>query len=471
MNAIWKSTQERRRKLRRKRRLQLLAVLLCCATLFGLYHFPPQFSDPSDLSTDVFPESESVVCPPVELAQDAVADPALVAEAEVPTESVLKHEIVQGDTLSSIFDALRLSRAAMCQILAADEEVLALDTLRPGNRLTFTLDPQSRELQKMELFVHPARWVLYTRADAASFDFEEVVLPGRWEQQLLEGEIQGSFYVSARRAGLTDQETAQVGDLFSDQIHFAREMQAGDRFQIIRSQQFVETEPTGQSRIEGVRIFRGKQLYSAFLFEDGNYYDHKGESLARAFRRYPTTGQYRVSSHFNPRRLHPITRRVSPHNGVDFAMPTGTPIVSIGDGVVTRVQNHPYAGKYVEIQHGSHYATRYLHLSRFQVKPGQRVKRGQRIAMSGNTGRSTGPHLHFELHIKGRPVNPLTASIPMASSVPRAKLALFNQRVEELVGLMEHPPTHIAQPSSPPRGDRPLTGQLSVSSAEAIPAS
>ena len=125
-------------------------------------------------------------------------------------------------------------------------------------------------------------------------------------------------------------------------------------------------------------------------------------------------------------------------------MPTGTPVLSTGDGVVTRVHNHPFAGKYIEIQHGSQYTTRYLHLSRILVRRRQTVKRGDRIALSGNTGRSLAPHLHFEMHVSGRPVNPLTAKIPMASTVPGEKRAEFNQRVEELVTIMEQPSRRIA---------------------------
>jgi murein DD-endopeptidase len=176
---------------------------------------------------------------------------------------------------------------------------------------------------------------------------------------------------------------------------------------------------------------------------NGNYYDEQDKSLACALLRYPMRGDYRITSHSSKARRHPITRRVAPHNGVDFAMPPGTPVLSTGNGVVTRVHKHPFAGKYVEIQHGSRYASRYLHLSRILVRPGQTVKRGTRIAFSGNTGRSTGPHLHYEFHVGGRPVNPLTARIPVASSVPKEKLKEFKHKVSELLAMMEHPSQKI----------------------------
>lgn len=465
MNVIWTNTRTERRKKRLRRRFRLLIGTLALSVAAFLYTSPSSFLSPS-----TSPERMDATLNLPEPAPQAQL--CTLAPEPIPApETLFVRAIVPGDTLGSIFNMFAIPSSTLQQILAADEEVLALDTLRPGNRLTFTLAEEGCTLERMELFIHPARQVVYQRVDDSTFAFDEVILPGTWEQDVLEGSINGSFYLSAKHAGLSEKEIAIVSDLFGEQINFAREIRAGDVFQIIRSQQFVEEVFTGQSRIEGVRIFRGKRLYSAFLFEDGNYYDHQGESLARAFRRYPMNGQYRVSSPFNPRRLHPITRRVSPHNGVDLAMPSGTPVLATGDGVVTRVQNHPYAGKYIEIQHGSHYTTRYLHLSRFQVKTGQKVERGQRIAQSGNTGRSTGPHLHFELHIKGRPVNPLTANIPKASAVPQNKLAEFNQRVNELVSIMGQPQHYIAQPQPKSSQPKQLTGQAGSLQSRHNPAS
>ncbi|BCA80493.1 peptidoglycan DD-metalloendopeptidase family protein [Desulfuromonas sp. AOP6] len=436
MNAIWLTTQEQRCRQRRKRRLQLAAILFFLAVPGILLTALPRSS------SSAFPDTEHTGTP-LGLSTAEIAHPPVLPPAP---DHIRSRDIAPGDTLSSIFDLVEINQSVMYQILSADEQVLALDTLRPGNRLTFTLDKETRELVSMELFIHPGRRVVYTRVDDSTFDYDEIVLPGEWMQEFLDGTISGSFYLSAKGVGLSENETVNIADLFRDQLNFSRDIRAGDTFQVVRSQQFVNGEWTGQSRIEGVRIFRGKRLYSAFLFEDGNYYDHKGESLARAFRRFPTQGQYRVSSTFSRARRHPVTGRVSPHNGVDFAMPTGTPVLATGDGVVTRVQDHPFAGKYIEVQHGSHYTTRYLHLSRSLVRRGQTVQRGQRIALSGNTGRSTGPHLHFELHAKGRPVNPLTASIPMASAVPKGQLAQFNERVSEVVALMEIPSQRIALP-------------------------
>lgn len=424
---IFSPRKLRQRKPKRARRFVLVVLLLLVA---GWFIWSENFSE-----SLVHGELSEIQRDAENFFPDVPPEPPVVQE--VPPPSTIVHEIEPGDSLIGIFTRFDLDCGALNLILEADEPLLALDILRPGNTLTFHLDEESRCLEEMELFIHPGNRVVYRRADDGSFAYEEIILPGDWQIDIVEGEINGSFYLSAINAGLSKKEAAQITRLFKEQIVFSRDIRAGDRFQVVRTLQFVAETFTGQSRIEGVRILRRNRVHSAFLCEDGNYYDQNGESLMRAFLRYPTAQRYRISSSFNPARRHPLTGRVAPHNGTDFAMPAGTPVLSTGDGVVTRVSNHPYAGKYIEIRHGGDYVTRYLHLHRILVNKGQSVKRGERIALSGNTGRSTGPHLHFELHMRGRPVNPMKADIPMTASVPRERRAQFDRRVTELLDLME----------------------------------
>ena len=428
MNANRKLNTEQLQRKRRNRQLLLLGLLLLGCVGMGVF-LSPQISVFEQVSSErelVVEEHSGVVMP-------------VVPTIALPQEPVVvTRDIAPGDNLSTLFDSVKINQAVLFQILAADESLLALDILRPGNQLTFTLDENTGELDKMVLFVDLAHQVVYQRVDENSFDSEDIVVPSVWKNQTVEAEIAGSFYVSALAAGLSEQETGNITNLFQSKLNFCRDLRAGDSFQVVRSQQFVDAELTGQSHIEGIRISARNHCYSAFLFADGNYYDEKGESLAQAFLRYPFKGRHRVSSSFNMRRRHPITHRVCPHRGVDFAMPVGTSIMATADGEVTRVKNHPFAGKYVELRHEGRYHTRYLHLSRINVKRGQKVKRGDLIARSGNTGRSTGPHLHYELHVKGVAVNPLTAAIPLTAAVPKERFKEFKQLVGELFAKMEH---------------------------------
>lgn len=411
----------------------LAGLAIVCAVYLAWTPRQDAFTEFSNATVDC-------VTPVNATTANATAANATAVAACVPEppkrEPVQEYQIQAGDTLSSIFDQHLISQTTLFQIMDADEQILALDILRPGNTLTFTFNADW-SLERMELFINPARQVVYRRVDADNFEFEELIHPGIWVQQTLVGDINCSFFVSARSVGLNDQEVASIAGLLKGRINFRRDLQAGDTFQVVRRQQFVGNEFTGESQILGIRIICRKRTYDAYLFSDGKYYDREGNSLMRAFVRYPFKGRPRLSSAFNPRRHHPVTGRVSPHNGADFGMSVGTPIYAPGDGVVTRTLKHRFAGKYIEIRHSDRYSTRYLHLSKFLVRKGQRVKRGDKIALSGNTGRSTGPHLHYEFHVAGRPVDPVTAPIPIMSSIPKKDRAAFRARVAELTADMD----------------------------------
>jgi murein DD-endopeptidase len=354
-----------------------------------------------------------------------------------PSDIRVRHYAIEpGDSLSRIFSRHGLSQQQMHQVMAADQSLLALDVLRPGHTLTFQLD-DNQQLQSMELFVHAGNRVLYQREDDGEFSYQELLNAGEWHSKTLVGVVHGSFYVSAKNAGLTDGDIATVHQLFRDRVNFSREIQAGARFQVVRSDNYVGAEATGQSRIEGVRIFNRRQQLDAFLHTNGQFYDVNGESLERAFMRVPLSRKFHISDDFNPHRLHPVTGRVRPHNGTDFATPTGTPVLAAAEGTVIRVENHPFAGRYIEIQHHGQYKTRYLHLNRTLIRAGQRVARGQRIALSGATGRVTGAHFHYELHINNRPVNPVTANIPLAEPIPDEGRDVFFERVTFMIKQMD----------------------------------
>ncbi|WP_394245014.1 peptidoglycan DD-metalloendopeptidase family protein [Vibrio astriarenae] len=366
--------------------------------------------------------------------------PEVIEEVDFPS---YEYVIQKGDNLSSIFTKLGFGYQEMMQVMETDLNFLSLDTLRPGNTLRFWSEEDHR-LSKMMLEFSPVDRVVYTRLDDASFEYERIEEEGVWENRAFIGEVHGTFSQSVNGSGLGNTDVENVVSLLKDKLNFSRDLRAGDRFEIVQSRQSYEGKLTGNTEIQAIRIFNRGREVSAYLHSDGQYYDKDGESLQRAFRRKPMDGSYRLSSHFNPNRKHPVTGRVSPHNGTDWATPTGTPIVSTGDGVVAMTRNHPYAGKYVVIEHGNTYKTRYLHLSKILVKQGQKVSRGQRIGLAGATGRVTGAHIHYELMIRGRPVNPVTANIPMASSVPKEEMAKFVAKRDELNGWLKDQELQLA---------------------------
>lgn len=377
---------------------------------------------------------------------EIVAD-ILQTEHQVVNVPDYEYVIQPGDNLSSIFDQLGFGYSELMSVMATDLNYLALDTLKPGHKLRFWRGETSGTLKKMELKFSLVESAVYTRLDDGSFEFKDVKIPGDWKSYALIGEINGSFSTSAHALGLGNNEISQIVTLLKDKVNFGRDLRAGDKFEVVQSKQSVNGTLTGNRELQAVRIVnRGREL-TAYLHSDGQYYDKNGDSLQRAFQRQPVVGGYRLSSHFNPHRKHPVTGRVSPHNGTDWATPTGTPIVSTGDGVVVMTRKHPYAGNYVVIQHGSRYKTRYLHLSKILVRKGQKILRGQRIGLAGATGRVTGPHIHYELIDRGRPVNAMKANIPMANSVPKKEMAAFKQRRDELDQMLKQQELELVRQS------------------------
>lgn len=170
---------------------------------------------------------------------------------------------------------------------------------------------------------------------------------------------------------------------------------------------------------------------------DDKFYTAAGDSLDPSFSRYPFEGSYRLSSHFNPNRRHPVTGRISPHNGTDFAMPIGSSVIAPASGRVERVDYHSAAGRYIVITHDNGYRTRYLHLSRALVKTGDHVEMGDQIALSGNTGRSTGPHLHYEVHVNNAPVNAMKVNLPENTSLDGNALIAFQHQAAPVLAALD----------------------------------
>lgn len=419
---VFQTINERVSGLSRRPKLLLASMpVLALAAFWGTFS--------SDSSRTVI----NVQLPESKLVEQIISDRQL--SVSIPD---YEYHIRPGDTLSNIFEKLGFGYSDLMKVMETDLNYLALDTIKSGDTLRFWQSHDgSHALKKLSLQLSVTESVEYTRLTDGSYEYRNITIPGTWKRNVLLGSIIGSFSQSAYKQGLNSNEIEQIVRLLKDKVNFARDLRAGDSFEIVQSQQYVDDQLTGSSEIQAIKINTGGKQVSAYLYKDGQYYDENGQSLQKAFRRFPTAQRWRISSPFNPNRHHPVTGRFSPHNGTDFATPVGTPVLSTGEGVVEMIRNHPYAGKYVVIKHDNIYTTRYLHLSKILVHKGQRVSRGQKIALSGSTGRVTGPHLHYELIVRNRPVNCMTAKIPMATSVPKKELADFIARRNSLNELIQ----------------------------------
>lgn len=339
-------------------------------------------------------------------------------------KGVHEYVVSTGDTLGSILNQYGIDMSDVSALAASDAD---LHNLKVGQQLSWTMNDNG-DLQRVTWEKSRRETVTFDRS-GAGFKASTETLKGEWQDQVLKGALDGSFVSSAKQAGLSNAEIGAVVKALQWQMDF-KKLRQGDRFSVLMSREMLDGK-SQQSELAAVHLRSGGKDYYAIRAADGKFYDRSGSGLARGFLRFPTLRQYRVSSNFNPRRLNPVTGRIAPHRGVDFAVPIGTPVMAVGDGEVIMVKGGGAAGNYVAIRHGRQYMTRYMHLSKTLVKVGQKVKRGDRIGLSGNTGRSTGPHLHFEVWINNIAVNPLTAKLPRSEGLSGKDLKEYLATVRE----------------------------------------
>ncbi|MBS1206342.1 MAG: peptidase [Proteobacteria bacterium] len=371
----------------------------------------PEASEPIDQTT-----SDDVDDIPQDELDDKTANEVGVHEYVVST----------GDTLSSILNQYGIAMGDISQLAAADKE---LRNLKIGQQLSWTLTADG-DLQRLTWEMSRRETRTYDRVDGG-FKMSSALQQGDWVNSVMKGTVGASFVASAREAGLTSVEVSSVIKAMQWQMDF-RKLKKGDEFSVLMSREMLDGKQE-QSQLVGVRLRSDGKDYYAIRAEDGKFYDRNGSGLAKGFMRFPTAKQFRVSSNFDPRRLNPVTGRIAPHKGVDFALPQGTPVLAVGDGEVVVAKRSGAAGNYVAIRHGRTYTTRYMHLRKLLVKAGQKVKRGDRIALSGNTGRSTGPHLHYEMWINQQAVNPLTAKLPRTEGLTGSDRTDYLTQVKEVI--------------------------------------
>jgi murein DD-endopeptidase MepM/ murein hydrolase activator NlpD len=218
-----------------------------------------------------------------------------------------------------------------------------------------------------------------------------------------------------------------IEQLFRKIVNF-KKIRKGDMLVVFYTEKRRLGKFFGEQKIEAAMIEEGGKKHYQFLALDGKYYDERGKSVGSTSFIVPCRYK-RISSRFTKKRWHPILKRYRAHHGIDYATPTGTPIKAAYSGKVIFVGRKGGYGKTVIIKHAAGYKTLYAHLSRFHVSVGQRVKTGQHIADSGNTGRSTGPHLHFGLSLNNRWINP-ASKIIFKNGLSGSKRSAFNATVK-----------------------------------------
>ena len=339
-----------------------------------------------------------------------------------------------GDNLASKLMDLGVSREEVNSLTGIAKHLIDLGCIKVGTRLELDQDESGlaklriKEPGKLESTIFYRTGPLLYVAEVERPELDTVLV--RYE-----GTIESSFYQSCLDNGGSDALAAIYYSVFRDVFYFNSETRKGDRYRMIVEEVQHEGHPVSYGRVM-VADYTGKRgEFKAVwgpldaVHSGGDYFDEEGFSYRRALMQIPFEDRVavRVSSSYG-NRYHPISGKWRKHNGIDLAAPMGTPVLAAGDGVVTRVgRNHPGYGNWIELRHSNGYQTRYGHLRKISsgIRNGVRVKQGQKIGEVGMTGYATGPHLHYEVILNGRHMNPKSIKTSPVKKLNEDQLATF----------------------------------------------
>jgi murein DD-endopeptidase MepM/ murein hydrolase activator NlpD len=352
--------------------------------------------------------------------------PELEAAADVTLERLdeawLEHRIRPGESFFQAMRAMGFGPGTVQSVIDAGEQARSLLDLKPGQVLR--ANAADGELLALDLEIDPLN-KLEIRRDFDGYSALLHTRPTQTVQAQAAGVINSSLYMSAQQAGLSDRLILELAEMFGWDIDFTQDLQPGDRFAVIYNEVTLDGEKVRDGDILAAEFINKGKVLRAVRYTDPDgrvaVYKPDGSSMRKAFNRNPLPVT-RITSRFNPNRLHPIFKTVRPHRGVDYGAATGTPVQVTGDGQVAFAGRQGGYGNVIIIDHGRGNRTLYAHLSRFapKMRVGQRVNQGQVIGYVGSTGWATGPHLHYEFQVNGQTRDPLTVALPNAQPLPDA---------------------------------------------------
>lgn len=349
--------------------------------------------------------------------------------------------VASGQTLGRIFADLGLPASLMHRLISESPQGQALTRLRAGQRLELLRAPDGGALEAIRFdATETARITI--RMDGTRVVTQTSERPIERRVRVGSGTVESSLFAAGDDAGIGDATIIQMAKVLGYDIDFARDIRRGDRFSVIYEEIYQEGERLRGGEILAVTFVNAGKRHTAIRHPGAGgqveYYTADGRPMRKAFLRTPVEFS-RISSRFSLGRKHPILGRMRAHRGVDYAAPTGTPIMASGNGVVTFRGWQSGYGNTVIIDHGNRKTTLYAHLSRFagDVRKGQRVRQGQTIGFVGMTGLATGPHLHYEFRINGVHRDPLTVVLPPADPLTGKALADFRLTAAPLVAKLD----------------------------------
>lgn len=363
------------------------------------------------------------------------------------TDSRVFEEVRNGDNLSLIFDRVGLSPQDVYRVSNSGDEADILSRLYPGYQLAFNIT-EDNTLQTLQVILNPKESYFFNLDEDQNYRVEHQIREPDVIPVFKDATISDSLFLAAQRGGISAGITMEIAGIFGGVIDFLLDTRAGDTFNVIYDEQFIDGEFISNGNIQVAQYTNQGETYTAIryvnLAGEVDFYNPQGESMRKAFLRNPVDFT-RISSNFTLSRRHPILNTIRAHKGTDYAAPTGTPVVAAGDGRITWASRNGSFGNLVVIQHGDRFETKYAHLSQFarSARVGTRVRQGDVIGYVGMTGGATGPHLHYEFLVDGVHRNPRTVHemLPKAESVPAEEMDRFRQHSQIVLARLN---THMS---------------------------
>ncbi len=363
-------------------------------------------------------------------------EPIMLFNIPIDSLAVVPGQVRQGQNLSDILMGSGIPMTMVDEI--SKKSILTFDVrkMKVNNNYYFFKD--KKNTSKIDYFIYEINQV-----DYVVYDFTDSLRIYREKKPIItqiktaSGVITSSLWNTLEAQALDPNLAMSLNDIYQWSIDFYG-LQKGDKFRVIYEENFVFGKSIGIGKIYAAQFVHAREDFYAFSFTQNNeesYFDDKGKSLKKAFLKAPLKFS-RISSVFSKSRFHPVLKIYRPHYGVDYAAPTGTPVVSIGDGTVTDKAYQPAGGgNYLKVKHNSAYTTSYMHLSGFGpgIARGVRVKQGQVIGYVGMTGLASGPHLDYRVFLNGSPVDPLTVKAPPTEPILEMNMKAYTTHRDSMM--------------------------------------
>lgn len=422
--------------------LAVLGAVALFTGAFGYYTSLPS-APVAPVSTDITldqPNADIVASRLAETlpVQGIVAARTAVQKAIAPAPQDLQREVEldEGQTFAGMLRDAGVPQADATAAMNALDKAHNLRLMKAGQivSLNFIQTPRGEVLQSATFLPEATKEIVVRResADAAKFVADVRAIPLLKHRFVANAQIRSSLYEAGDRAGVPNAVMASLIRLYSHEIDFQRDIHPGDTFQVMYDQSLTrQGKIAGEGTIVYANMIVGgkeKILYRVTFSDNSyDYFDERGTSSRRSLLRTPVAVAH-VTSGFGMR-MHPILGYSKMHKGIDFGAPTGTPIFAAGSGVIDEIGFKNGYGRYIRIQHNGKYETAYAHMSRFNdsIRRGSKVVQGQVIGYVGMSGRATGPHLHYEVHVNGEQVNPMSVNLPVGRTLEGKLLTAFKQ--------------------------------------------